>query len=84
MPATNQNKVYIIISQWELKTKTSKLLEARETRMTALRKFSVLQLIGYAGVLDQSRRKIKQNSKQSLLTFDTKLKIALLTPWKKR
>ena len=28
--ATNQNKVYIIISQWELKLKTSKLLEARE------------------------------------------------------
>ena len=31
--------------------------------MTALRKFSVLQLIGYVGVLDQSRRKIKQNPK---------------------
>ena len=30
MPATNQNKVYIIISQWELKTKTRKLLNARE------------------------------------------------------
>ena len=30
VPATNQNKVYIIISQWELKLKTSKLLKARE------------------------------------------------------
>ena len=60
---TITTKVYIIISQWELKEKTSRLLEARENANDQVTNALVLHVVGQediVGFLDQSQNKVKQ------------------------
>ena len=55
--------VYMIISQWELKEKTSRLLEARENANDQVTNALVLHVVGQediVGFLDQSQNKVKQ------------------------
>ena len=72
-------KVYIIISQWELKEKTSRLLEARENANDQVTNALVLHVIGQediVGFLDQSQNKVKQTFPGYF--FDTQLTLYTL------
>ena len=71
---TITTKVYIIISQWELKEKTSRLLEARENANDQVTNALVLHVVGQediVGFLDQSQNKVKQTFAGYF--FDTQL-----------
>ena len=67
-------KVYMIISQWELKEKTSRLLKARENANDQVTNALVLHVVGQediVGFLDQSQNKVKQTFPGYF--FDTQL-----------
>ena len=67
-------KVYMIISQWELKEKTSRLLEARENANDQVTNALVLHVVGQediVGFLGQSQNKVKQTFPGYF--FDTQL-----------
>ena len=72
-------KVYMIISQWELKEKTSRLLEARENANDQVTNALVLHVVGQediVGFLDQSQNKVKQTF--PCYFFDTQLTLYIL------
>ena len=75
----NQKKGKHFKSQWELKVKTIKLAKAPETRVSKLRLFLILHLIGWddgASFLDQSQSEVRQN--QSTLGLLLKISWKLL------
>lgn len=72
-------KVYMIISQWELKEKTSRLLEAQENANDQVTNALVLHVVGQediVGFLDQSQNKVKQTFPGYF--FDTQLTLYTL------
>ena len=76
---TITTNVYIIISQWELKEKTSRLLEARENANDQITNALVLHVVGQediVGFLDQSQNKVKQTFPGYF--FDTQLTLYTL------
>ena len=76
---TITTNVYIIISQWELKEKTSRLLEARENANDQVTNAIVLHVVGQediVGFLDQSQNKVKQTFPGYF--FDTQLTLYTL------
>ena len=76
---TITTKVYMIISQWELKEKTSRPLEARENANDQVTNALVLHVVGQediVGFLDQSQNKVKQTFPGYF--FDTRLTLYTL------
>ena len=69
----------MIISQWELKEKTSRLLEAQENANDQVTNALVLHVVGQediVGFLDQSQNKVKQTFPGYF--FDTQLTLYTL------